>query len=245
MADPAVPTPKMALIAAVVFLLSSGGYVLNDICDRKIDKINQPGRPIPSGKIPLPRALLIANLWLISAIALSLALSPWCIAVTVVDVILLIAYAVSSKSLGPLKSVIVGYLVASGFMIGAYTVDRIDAVIGALIACAFFATMAREIVKDIQDVEGDARHSSRTLPIMAGSRAAYAAAFACLAVSFLIAAIPYGLQLVNDGYLLLMLLAASISVFAWQLRQSSPRFCQYTIMAGSIVVLAAFAVGSL
>jgi geranylgeranylglycerol-phosphate geranylgeranyltransferase len=245
MANPPVPPQEMVLIAAVVFMLSSGGYALNDVCDREIDKINQPGRPIPAKKIRSPQAALIAGAWFVGAVALSLLLSAWCIGVALVDVVLLVVYALWSKSLGMLKSIIVGYLVASGFLIGAFTFDRIDAVIGTLIACAFFATMAREIVKDIQDVEGDSHHGARTLPIMTGRRMAYAAAFACLVVSFLIAAIPYAMDLVNDSYLALMLLAALMSLIAWHLRASSPRFCQYMIMAGSIVVLAAFGFGSL
>ena len=40
-----VPQGAIALIAAVVFALTSGGNALNDISDHKIDRINQPGRP--------------------------------------------------------------------------------------------------------------------------------------------------------------------------------------------------------
>jgi hypothetical protein len=45
MVVPPIQATQMALIAAVVVTLSNGGYALNDICDRAIDKINQPGDP--------------------------------------------------------------------------------------------------------------------------------------------------------------------------------------------------------
>jgi geranylgeranylglycerol-phosphate geranylgeranyltransferase len=61
MVAPPIQAAQMALIAAVVVTLSNGGYALNDICDRAIDKINQPGRPIPAGRISVPHALLIGS----------------------------------------------------------------------------------------------------------------------------------------------------------------------------------------
>lgn len=245
MASPPVPALGMALIAVVTLLLSSGGYALNDVRDRHIDTINQPRRPIPSDRIGIPPAIFIGITCLLAAALLALKLTPWCIGVTLLDIFLLIAYALWSKALGAMKNVVVGYLVASGFMIGVFTFDRIDPVIATLIACAFFATMGREIVKDIQDSEGDRQHHSRTLAITLGPRRAYAAAFICLALSLSIAAIPYAIGLVNDFYLALLLIGFAVFLLAWQVRQSSARLCQYMIMAGSLVVLAAFAIGSL
>jgi UbiA prenyltransferase family len=159
MVVPPIQTTQMALIAAVVVTLSNGGYALNDICDRAIDKINQPGRPIPAGRISVPHALLIGSGNLVAAVVLAVPLSRWCIALTLTDAALLVAYAVWSKRLGPLKNILIGYLVASGFLIGAYNWDRIDPVI-AVAACAFFGTIAREMVKDIQDIEGDRYHGA-------------------------------------------------------------------------------------
>jgi geranylgeranylglycerol-phosphate geranylgeranyltransferase len=244
LATPPVPTLQMTLIACVVLALSNGGYTLNDVADRDIDKINQPGRPLPRGAIAVPQALLIGSGSLVAAVVFALPLSAWCLGLTLVDVVLLAAYAAWSKRLGILKSVIVGYLVASGFLIGAYGFERIDVVIGSLVGCAFLGTMARELVKDVQDVDGDRLHGARTPAIMFGTTATYGAAFVCLALCVVLAAIPYALGRVNDGYVALIALALIPFFVAWQLRRRSPRFCQYMIMAGSIVVLAAFGVGS-
>ena len=59
MVVPPIQATQMALIAAVIVMLSNGGYALNDICDCAIDKINQPSRPIPAGRISVSHALVI------------------------------------------------------------------------------------------------------------------------------------------------------------------------------------------
>jgi geranylgeranylglycerol-phosphate geranylgeranyltransferase len=243
MVVPAIQTTQMALIAAVVVMLSNGGYALNDVWDRAVDKINQPSRPIPAGRISVPRALIIGWGSLVAAGVLAAPLSRWCIALTLTDAALLTIYAVWSKRAGPLKNILIGYLVASGFLIGAYDWDRIDPVIATLAACAFFGTIAREMVKDVQDIEGDRYYGARTLPITFGPRIAYIAASVCLALCVILAVIPYIMGLVNNAYLALLLVAVSAFLIGWRLRHGSARLCQYMIMAGSIVVLVAFAIG--
>ena len=49
--------------------------------------------------------------------------------------------------------------------------------------------------------------------------------------------------LVNNVYMALLLVAVGVFLIGWRLRRGSARLCQYMIMAGSIVVLVAFAIG--
>ena len=132
---------------------------------------------------------------------------------------------------------------ASGFLIGAYNWDRIDLTIAVLAACAFFGTIAREMVKDVQDIEGDRYNGARTLPIMFGPQNTYVGTSACLALCVILAAVPYVMGLVNSAYLALLLVAVGVFLIGWRLRHASARLCQYMIMAGSIAVLVAFVVG--
>ena len=84
---------------------------------------------------------------------------------------------------------------------------------------------------------------ARTLPIMFGPNIAYVATSACLALCLILAAVPYVMGLVNNAYMVLLLVAVALFLIGWRLRHASARLCQYMIMAGSIVVLAAFAIG--
>ncbi len=66
--------PRMALyrilpLAIIFSLLYCGGMVLNDFIDRDIDRIERPGRPIPSGRVPAKTALLLSIAMLVSGIA--------------------------------------------------------------------------------------------------------------------------------------------------------------------------------
>ncbi len=65
----------------------------NDWCDRHVDAINEPGRPIPSGRMPGRWGLWIALAMSALALALALALGPWGFGATVVAVACAWAYS--------------------------------------------------------------------------------------------------------------------------------------------------------
>lgn len=59
-AVPALPT--LALAAATALLLYTGGMIMNDVADARIDRIERPGRPIPSGRISLRTAAILSSI---------------------------------------------------------------------------------------------------------------------------------------------------------------------------------------
>ena len=68
---------KYDLLAMLLFVSSCfylGGMVLNDVCDAKIDAVERPERPIPSGQVVLPRATLISKVFLIQGASFAVAL---------------------------------------------------------------------------------------------------------------------------------------------------------------------------
>lgn len=65
----------------------------NDWCDRHVDAINEPGRPIPSGRIPGRWGLWIALTMSAAALALGWLLGPWGFGATVVAVLAAWAYS--------------------------------------------------------------------------------------------------------------------------------------------------------
>jgi len=56
------PVPDTGLVFLVVFLVSGAGNAINDYFDIKIDSINRPERPIPSGRVQLKEALYFSYL---------------------------------------------------------------------------------------------------------------------------------------------------------------------------------------
>ena len=241
LADATLAADKVLLMATVVFLLTAGGNALNDFVDRDIDRINRAIRPIPSGALAPNHALFLALGLFALGVGASLALSPWCVALALVNSAVLIFYARSSKRLHVIKNVIVGYLVGSVFLFAAYTPDRLNSMVVALACCAGLATFAREIVKDVEDLDGDRHHGARTLPIILDARRAYLISFSALALAVLVSLIPYAMGLMNDLFLVLNMCGAAVFVVARY--AASPRDAQRLIMAGSTIELTAFVAG--
>ena len=68
------------LMAGIVLagpLLCAGSQTVNDWFDRHVDAINEPNRPIPSGRIPGRWGLWLAIGWSIAGLLWALALGPW------------------------------------------------------------------------------------------------------------------------------------------------------------------------
>jgi len=66
----------------------------NDWCDRHVDAINEPDRPIPSGRIPGRWGLWIALAMSVLSLAIGWLLGPWGFAATVLAVLAAWAYSV-------------------------------------------------------------------------------------------------------------------------------------------------------
>jgi chlorophyll synthase len=65
----------------------------NDWYDRHVDAINEPDRPIPSGRIPGRWGLYIAIFWTVASLLLAAALGPWVLAAAVVGCVLAWIYS--------------------------------------------------------------------------------------------------------------------------------------------------------
>jgi geranylgeranylglycerol-phosphate geranylgeranyltransferase len=159
------------LVFSVVFLVTGAGNVINDYFDHKIDSINRPDRPIPSGRIKRKTALYIAISLFVVGILLSFLLGPICLFLAAFNSLLLIFYASTFKRMALMGNVVVGYLAGSTFLFGGaleiFNGMGIRSNV-VLFLLAVLVTMAREIVKDIQDMEGDSKAGATTLPISVG-----------------------------------------------------------------------------
>ncbi|MEM1151735.1 MAG: UbiA family prenyltransferase, partial [Pseudomonadota bacterium] len=74
-------------------LVCAASQAVNDWYDRHVDAINEPGRPIPSGRVPGRWGLYIAVLWSAMSLGLGAALGIWAFVATVVGVLLAWAYS--------------------------------------------------------------------------------------------------------------------------------------------------------
>jgi geranylgeranylglycerol-phosphate geranylgeranyltransferase len=166
--------PPLPLAAAVLsaMLIGGAGYVINDFFDLPIDRVNRPNRPLPAGRIQPNTARRYAFLLFTLGILISvLTLKPFAILTAVVNSLLLYEYARSWKARFLIGNLAVAALAFTPFLYGGIAVDnaRSGAVLGLF---AMLLTMIRELVKDVEDVDGDRGAGARTLAIVAGRLAA-------------------------------------------------------------------------
>lgn len=159
----------------------------NDWCDRFVDAINEPGRPIPSGRVPGRWGLWIA--WAMTALALALGwlLGPWGFGATVAGVIAAWAYSaepVRLKRSGWVGPGVVGlcyeglpWFTGAAVLSGGLPDGRIIAV-AALYALGAHGIMT---LNDFKALEGDRRTGVASLPVVLGP--ARAARVACLVMA--------------------------------------------------------------
>src|SRR5512136_2649802 len=102
--------PIALLLVPIVFTITAGGNVFNDLRDLEIDRINRPLRPLPSGKVT-PRAAGVLAAALFSAgLILTLPAGLPCVVIAVANSLLLILYARSLKGTALWGNVAVSYL---------------------------------------------------------------------------------------------------------------------------------------
>ncbi len=184
--------PPVILLFSAVVLITAAGNVINDFFDTKIDAINRPDRPIPSGAVSQAAALGFAVTLFLAGIIVSFFTNPLCIGIAVINSFILIAYAGVLKRTPLLGNITVAYLSASIFLFGG-ALNGWDSLIHIIpiATISFFAMISRELVKDAEDVEGDTAGGADTVPIRIGikktSQLALISTVLAVAASF----IPY------------------------------------------------------
>jgi geranylgeranylglycerol-phosphate geranylgeranyltransferase len=163
--------PGVLLPLVIVTFITAAGNVLNDYYDADIDAINCPERPIPSGQITRKTALWYAITLFLAGIAISLFTTPICIGFAVFNSLLLVFYASRLKSMPVAGNIAVAYLSGSMFLFGGAFAGYAGLThLVPLAIISFLATIARELLKDAEDVDGDAAGGASTLPIRIGVR---------------------------------------------------------------------------
>ena len=152
----------------VAFLINGAGNVINDYFDHKIDEINRPRGPIPSGRASRGNVLVYFIVLIAVGIVLSYLVSVYFFYLAIINSIVSFVYSWKLKGTPLIGNITVSWLAASTFLGGAlilYSFYSIPYPVVILASIAFLATLSREIFKDAEDVEGDKKFGAKTLPI--------------------------------------------------------------------------------
>ena len=146
----------------------------NDWCDRHVDAINEPDRPIPSGRVPGRWGLWVALAMSALSLLVASALGPWGFAATVLAVAAAWAYSAEPfrfKRSGMIGPGVVG-LCYEGlpWFTGAAILSAGAPAWPVIAAAALYAAGAHGIMtlNDFKALEGDRQTGLRSLPVTLG-----------------------------------------------------------------------------
>jgi 4-hydroxybenzoate polyprenyltransferase len=168
-------------------LIAAAGYIINDYFDLNIDQVNKPDKLIVE-KIINRRWVILWHL-LLSAIGVLLFLyidlktnARFLSIANTGCFLLLFLYSVSLKKKLLIGNVVISLLTAwvilvitwaetsnllQTIAIGSYT-EKITRITFLYAGFAFVISLIREVVKDMEDIEGDRKYGCRTMPIVWG-----------------------------------------------------------------------------
>lgn len=144
-------------------LIAAGGNVINDIYDYQIDKINRPDRILPSGRLTKNDAFIFYLLLTVSGLSLSASINPTAFFIALSAVVLLFAYSYKLKKIPLAGNISIALITGLAFIYGGISVNNpVYAVIPFFFA--FFINLIREIIKDMEDINGDTSEGVLTYP---------------------------------------------------------------------------------
>ena len=162
--------PRLFILSVSTVLIAAAGYVINDYYDIKIDLINKPERVVVGKSITRRYAILFHSLLSMAGVILGFVLSWKIAAVNFASATLLWWYSNSLKR----RPFIGNFVVALLTGVAIWLVDSLyktgHMLIVTYASFAFFMTLIREIIKDMEDLKGDQTFGCQTLPIVWGMR---------------------------------------------------------------------------
>jgi len=235
------------------FMLTAASMTINDYYDRKIDAINEPNRPIPSGLIKPKEALafafILTALGFAAARANAYLTNIFCFLIAIIAWALFATYTTVGKRSGLPGNFLVSICVSLPFIYGSYaTAGTIEPNVLVFASMVFLSNTGREITKGIVDVKGDKLRSVKTLAVRYGEKnaAVVAVFFYLLAVS--LSPIPWLLSIVSMRFIPLVavtdfgLIASSLMLLMDYSRENAKKV-KKMVLLWFLFGLLAFVVG--
>lgn len=188
-----MPWWVLTLLILSTVLIAAGGYVINDYFDVKIDRINRPDDVVVTRYISRDGAMRLFMVLSAIGVLSGLTVAWWARSWTLMMIFVVIPGLLWFYSASYKRQLLVGNIVVA-FMAAlvplliaianadylrhlygetlAYTpiIGLLYSWLGGFAAFAFITTLTREMIKDIEDLEGDREMECRTIPIVWGTR---------------------------------------------------------------------------
>ncbi len=180
------------LLTLSVLLISAAGYIINDYFDISADLINKPKKIIINKKITRRQAILLHLFFSISGAGTGIYISYvagsiWLSGIFLFAILLLWLYSASFQKIFLLGNFSIALLSALTPMLpwifevtsihlfyhhSLFNFKALNHIFFFYFVFAFLITLIREIIKDMEDIEGDKMFGYQTLPVVSGLKSA-------------------------------------------------------------------------
>jgi len=229
---------------AAAFIAASAN-VINDYFDIEIDKINRPERALASGDMSKRTALILYSLLLLCGIALSFLVNSYAVFVLLGSIVLTYYYSFKLKQIPLLGNTVVALLTGTAFLFGGIAMKKVSPIIFPMVF-AFTINLMREVVKDMEDAEGDSRAGVITFPVKYGFEKAKTLLYGFALFLLIAMLIPFLLQVYTARYLLIIAFGVvpmlSYSMFVLHRKNDKQSFGNVSRLLKWQMVLGLFAI---
>jgi 4-hydroxybenzoate polyprenyltransferase len=212
--------PIVGVLMAAV--LNAASNALNQIYDLEIDRINKPGRPLPSGRLSIESAWVFTASTYAGALVLAWFVAPesrrecfWIVAAAAVFTVLYSVPPVRTKRFGLLANLTIA--IPRGLLLKVAGWSSVKTVVGVepwFIGAVFgLFLLGASTTKDFADIEGDAKGGCRTLPIVYGVRRAAWMISPSFILPFVLIAAGTWARILTGNRVLLLLLSALMTMY--------------------------------
>ena len=212
---------NIVLAAFAMAFACSAGNIINDIYDLEIDKINKPERMLPLQLLSKTNAKLLYFIFFTAALILGglNGISSFFFILFIELIIFLYSYTL--KQIVLIGNLTVAVLTASALIFGALIAGNLTAgVIPSIFA--LLVNFIRELIKDMEDIEGDSFHSIKTFPIKYGIINTSRLIYGLIIIVIIISILPFYLNIYKVEYfIIIMVIVNPIFVYIIKLLQKS------------------------
>jgi 4-hydroxybenzoate polyprenyltransferase len=174
---------NIVLVILPAILTAAAGYIVNDIYDIGTDSINRPSKIVVGQSVSVRQAWVLYFSVSILSIGISYIFSSQYAVINFCISLLLYFYSLKLKGLPLIGNLVVAICSSAVIAICILADSEGERIVdfetkaaffnfSSYIIFSFFISLIREVVKDMQDVEGDRISGMKTYPIMVGIKGA-------------------------------------------------------------------------
>lgn len=193
---------QFLVLALSLAFIAAGGNMINDYFDLETDLVNKPEKVIVNNGIPSKYVLLLYGFLTFTGIFAAFYISFKLGLILFLIALFLFLYSWKLKKIWLAGNLLVAFLMAAPVWISCFYMPLSwSFIILVYILFSFLSGLIREIVKDAEDMEGDALTGAKTLPVVSGLQITRAAVFCCILLLLLLLLLFTGQLIVSSSWL--------------------------------------------